>query len=366
MEKKKVFVIMPFQDQFFEVYEMLKMTFESDFEFTNAGNEDNQQNILKDIVQPIYEADIVLADLTGLNPNVMYELGLAHTFNKKTIIITQDSLSELPFDLKQYRAKDYNTHFKKFQELIDYLRKNLYGAIDGTVDFSNPVKDFLKISDIKECSWFSEKENLELTENTESGFIDFLADIETDSEQFSANLIDAATELQEMTNEMNRSTAEIERVKKTGGQGTASFIRKEAKKVAGHISAFSKKLREHNSHMFDLWDKIEVNSLGLLENSFATSENNRDGLIRYLASLYGLKGSSKENIDKVIILKTSMQNLIGMERSLNQALRFIDEDLTTFLDLLQRQSTSIEKILNKARFVVGDIDYENYRKPAEE
>lgn len=49
MEKKKVFVIMPFQDQFFEVYEMLKMQFADSFEFTNAADEGNQQNILKDI-----------------------------------------------------------------------------------------------------------------------------------------------------------------------------------------------------------------------------------------------------------------------------------------------------------------------------
>ena len=126
MEKKKVFVIMPFQDQFFEVYEMLKMQFADSFEFTNAADEGNQQNILKDIVQPIYEADVVIADLTGLNPNVMYELGLAHSFNKKTITITQDELSTLPFDLKQYRAKDYSTHFKKFAELLDYLKSRSY------------------------------------------------------------------------------------------------------------------------------------------------------------------------------------------------------------------------------------------------
>lgn len=35
MEKKKVFVIMPFTDEFFEVYEMLKMSFSEKFEFEN-------------------------------------------------------------------------------------------------------------------------------------------------------------------------------------------------------------------------------------------------------------------------------------------------------------------------------------------
>lgn len=113
MKKAKVFVIMPFTDEFFESYEMLKEHFENEFDFSHAGDEDNQQNILADIISPIYEADVVLADLTGLNPNVMYELGIAHSFNKKTIVITKDDLGKLPFDLKQYRAKDYSTHFKK-------------------------------------------------------------------------------------------------------------------------------------------------------------------------------------------------------------------------------------------------------------
>ena len=85
MSKTKVFVIMPFTDEFFESYEMIKEHFSDNFEFSHAGDEDNQQNILADIIPPIYTADIVLADLTGLNPNVMYELGIAHSFNKKLL-----------------------------------------------------------------------------------------------------------------------------------------------------------------------------------------------------------------------------------------------------------------------------------------
>ena len=42
---------MPFKDEFFEVYEMLKREFEEHFEFSNAGDEANLQNILSVTIQ---------------------------------------------------------------------------------------------------------------------------------------------------------------------------------------------------------------------------------------------------------------------------------------------------------------------------
>lgn len=39
MEKAKVFVIMPFEDDYFEAYEMIKSQFQEDFEFSNAASE---------------------------------------------------------------------------------------------------------------------------------------------------------------------------------------------------------------------------------------------------------------------------------------------------------------------------------------
>ena len=118
--KQKVFVITPFDEDFLALYDELKSNFEHDFKFTNAGDLDNQQNILQDIVEGIYQADVIIADLTGLNANVFYELGLAHAMNKKVIIITQD-IGELPFDIKSYRANEYSLQFNKLPKLIDKI-----------------------------------------------------------------------------------------------------------------------------------------------------------------------------------------------------------------------------------------------------
>lgn len=61
MSKSKIFVIMPFEEIFFEVYELLKNEFCSNYEFSHAGDLGGQQNILKDIIHGINEADIIIS-----------------------------------------------------------------------------------------------------------------------------------------------------------------------------------------------------------------------------------------------------------------------------------------------------------------
>lgn len=354
MSKSKVFVIMPFRDEFFEMYEMLKMELGEHFEFSNAGDENNQQNILKDIIQPIYEADVVIADLTGLNANVMYELGLAHSFNKKTIVITKDDISTLPFDLKQYRAKDYSIHFKKFAELITYLKKNLHGAIDNSISFSNPVKDFLSFGKIDNVNWFSNKETSSVEEDLNKGFVDYLADIEKNIYELIDNINGINEEMQIMNKGISDSTEEVEKSKATG-RITADFVRKQSSKVATYTDIFSFQLRERTKAMSSLWDKIEKDTLGLLENKHSTTPQNKQDLIDYLKALATMKDSAKGNETSFDGLKNVLSEIKGMERSLNKAIDFLISDLDVYIDLLKRIQCSVDKILAKSKFVVGDI-----------
>ena len=180
-KKKKpvVFVITPFTEEHLELYNTLKTEFKDLYEFVNAGDTGNVQNILKDIIQPIYDADIILADLTGLNSNVMYELGIAHTMNKKTIMITQDDLDGLPFDLKQYRTQHYTTYFTGFYSLRSFLTSSFESAVMNTAVFSNPVQDFLSTNKVDEnANKITDSEE----ENEDNGFIDYLADLYQSSE----------------------------------------------------------------------------------------------------------------------------------------------------------------------------------------
>lgn len=63
--------------------------------------------IIDDIHRSIMAAAVCIADVTGRNPNVSYELGMAHALGKPVLIITQD-VKDIPFDYKHLRAITYD------------------------------------------------------------------------------------------------------------------------------------------------------------------------------------------------------------------------------------------------------------------
>jgi hypothetical protein len=64
--------------------------------------------IIDDIFENIKTSEVLVADVTGKNPNVNYELGLAHAFGRPVVIISQ-SVADIPFDYRHLRAIIYNT-----------------------------------------------------------------------------------------------------------------------------------------------------------------------------------------------------------------------------------------------------------------
>ena len=112
---------------------------------------------MRDIWNGIHSSKIIIAELTGRNPNVLYELGLCHALGKPVIIITQ-AMEDVPFDLKSLRCIVYNTSdpdwAKKLKNnLIKTLKRVLsnpesqkYTFIQRTKEKANAVsKDELKV-----------------------------------------------------------------------------------------------------------------------------------------------------------------------------------------------------------------------------
>jgi chaperonin GroEL len=110
------FVLIPFKAPFDDYYEDIirpaaraagLVTLKAD-EIYGTGP------IIQDIWKQIWAATVVIADVTGKNPNVNYELGICHTLGVPTVIIAQ-TMDDVPFDYRHRRCIPYSTSGSTWQ-----------------------------------------------------------------------------------------------------------------------------------------------------------------------------------------------------------------------------------------------------------
>ena len=119
--KNHIAVMMPFDQSFEPVYAAIRtacnrrglQTLRVDEIYTPTP-------VIQDIVVTIAQSKLVVADLTGRNPNVLYETGLAHSFNRDVIMIAQRK-EDVPFDLDHIRFIPYRADQAGFRSLSTKL-----------------------------------------------------------------------------------------------------------------------------------------------------------------------------------------------------------------------------------------------------
>lgn len=118
-KKPLVFVLMPFRDPFDKYYKsIIKPAIEEAGMLALRADEIfGPTEIVNDIWKAINKAEIVVAELTTRNPNVMYELGLSHAIGKHVIMLSQ-SIDDIPFDLRSLRCILYDTVEPEWAELL--------------------------------------------------------------------------------------------------------------------------------------------------------------------------------------------------------------------------------------------------------
>jgi hypothetical protein len=126
--KKQCFVLMPIADvtgydigHFSRVYEHLIKPSISLAGYSPIRSDDTVKTdyIAVGIVQKIVDSEVILCDISAKNPNVMYELGIAHSFNKKVVLIKDEKTGRV-FDIQGLRTTDYDSSLR-----IDNVQKDI-------------------------------------------------------------------------------------------------------------------------------------------------------------------------------------------------------------------------------------------------
>jgi nucleoside 2-deoxyribosyltransferase len=134
-KKDNCFVIMPFLPELHFMYLYMKQHIETQFNLRCQRGDSKILTIpiLDKIFQEIQTADIIIADCSGRNPNVFYELGMAHALEKPVILITRDPINEAPTDIKSFEFIRYqlDDHISFFNKLDLALHSIMSGGLDS-------------------------------------------------------------------------------------------------------------------------------------------------------------------------------------------------------------------------------------------
>jgi nucleoside 2-deoxyribosyltransferase len=125
-----VFVMMPFSPDFDDVYSTIRdsaATVGASIKVTRLDEIQAAGSITEDLLAEIRRSTICLADVTGTNPNVMWELGFATALGKPIVAISQSD--KLPFDIKDVRTLAYSR-----SSLSRTLRDPLAEVLEATLE----------------------------------------------------------------------------------------------------------------------------------------------------------------------------------------------------------------------------------------
>ncbi|MEW6441875.1 MAG: hypothetical protein AB1640_13150 [bacterium] len=129
--RPNAFIAMQFSEPYNEVYRdaIRPLVEEIGYEPLRVDEISQPGIILNDIWTQLTEASVVIAEVTEANPNVYYEIGVAHALKKPTVLLAQKG-TKLPFDLGPHRCIFYENSIPGRARLLDALRASL-GAVLG-------------------------------------------------------------------------------------------------------------------------------------------------------------------------------------------------------------------------------------------
>lgn len=151
--KPFAFVLMPFEESFADIYKLgiQAAATECGVIAERVDEQTFSETILERIYRQIETADFVIADMTGRNPNVFYEVGYAHARGKLCTLLTQTA-DDIPFDLRHHRHIIYNGSIQTLKERllkeIEWLKRERekQSTNSFTVELKAPDGELIKNS----------------------------------------------------------------------------------------------------------------------------------------------------------------------------------------------------------------------------
>lgn len=121
VDPKFVFVLTPFSSEERHTFDVIQKACQEAGYRCARGDEDfTRSEILTHVLKQMITARVVIANISTRNPNVFYELGIAHSIGKPTILVSK-RLTEVPFDVRHRQVLMFDGEEQLQRDLMTSL-----------------------------------------------------------------------------------------------------------------------------------------------------------------------------------------------------------------------------------------------------
>ena len=287
------FVIMPFGVEFDEIYEdsFKPVLTSAGFEVNRSDELTNSaESIMRTIIRQIEDSCLIVADLTDSNPNVYYELGIAHAMHKPVINLTQ-AVDELPFDIRGHRVISYSTYFRTMNKAKEELARVAEGVFDGSTTFGNPFSDHASHRVTPTCSNNSASsppqggDEQSGDSDDPPGFLDHQVAMQEGFEDISRSIEDIANRTNRFNDSMQATTTKLDSTRGRGVQSQARDRQTLVRMLAQEMNGYALFLSDENDKYGAAIERTRPALEGTLNAIEPSNEEDATSLNELLSSL---------------------------------------------------------------------------------
>lgn len=277
--------------------------------------------IPEQIFKHLRDDDVVIADLTGANANVMYELGLRHTTGKLTIQLGERG--RLPFDVSAIRTILFRRTAGGLVEARKKLSAVLSTGIEGRIDYVTATRVFLESH-----MPLSSPAQTEPSEEDSPGFLEKVADMEQ-----------GIQELAPAMNIFNKAIASIgeiitEEADKITAANSAGEKVRVANRTAARLSPVAQEVEEAIGDFRASIEKVDPGTRFLLKR--IKDEGAVEGGESLRESVKGAAESIGNTIEGALTLSLQMRDAGEATRDLRRVNQRLSKSLRVYAELAQK------------------------------
>lgn len=346
------FVIMPFGVEFDAIYESFfkPVLTSAGFEVHRADELTSAEGIMRTIIRRLADSCIIVADLSDSNPNVYYELGLAHAMHKPVINLAQE-VDELPFDIKGHRVIPYSTYFRTMDKAKADLGNAAKGVFTGATIFGNPFSDHSHHDIVPTClngskptsSRNNAAQSLDQDPDQDGalGILDHQAAMEEGFEDIRASIEAFGAETTKMTNRMNQFNSEIKASNNDPSKRPDQARRQRTlvRLLAQDMNSYARFLSTENDNYSEAIERTRPSLEASLAAIEPSTEEDSAVLQEFLSSLDGTE-------EAILSFRTGTTEAMSIIRQLPHIERSFTRARDQVADQLRRLAGNIDQIIS--------------------